>query len=105
MACVIGQVKISARAPFPCTQCGLCCQNVNLSDETRFLDRGDGTCQHYDTASKGCSIYANRPNICRVDRMYALRYQNEYTWATFVRLNQEVCATLQTQANDTYLDK
>lgn len=80
---------------FPCTQCGLCCQRLHMSEETRFLDRGDGTCRHYNAASKGCSIYAERPDICRVDRMYALRYAPQYSWAEFVRLNQAVCLQLQ----------
>lgn len=91
-------------SPFPCTQCGLCCQNVHLSDETQFLDRGDGTCKHYDAASKGCSIYSDRPDICRVDRMYTLRYHKQYTWETFVALNQQVCTALQTQAHDKILN-
>lgn len=81
---------------FPCTQCGLCCQHVHLADETRFLDRGDGTCRHYDAASKSCTIYAERPDICRVDRMYALRYARQYTWEEFVALNLQVCTTLET---------
>lgn len=27
--------------PFPCNSCGKCCRRVNLSEQTRFLDRGD----------------------------------------------------------------
>ncbi|WP_304350228.1 YkgJ family cysteine cluster protein [Comamonas testosteroni] len=83
---------------FPCTQCGLCCQRVHLSDETRFLDRGDGTCKHYEAASKKCSIYEERPDICRVDRMYALHYHRQYVWKEFVALNQQICTNLQAQA-------
>lgn len=82
---------------FPCTQCGLCCQHVHLAEETRFLDRGDGTCQYYDAASKGCGIYAERPDIYRVDRQYALRYSSKHTWSEFVALNLRACELLQTQ--------
>ena len=85
----------SLMSPFPCIQCGLCCQRVNLADETRFLDRGDGTCRHYDMANKSCSIYTERPDICRIDRMYALRYAGQYTWNEFVTLNLQVCTHLQ----------
>ena len=99
MACVIGQVKISARAPFPCTQCGLCCQHVYLAEETQFLDRGDGTCRHYDMAGKSCAIYEERPDICRVDRMYALRYAHKYTWDEFIALNLQVCISLEKLSN------
>ncbi|HBN8287768.1 YkgJ family cysteine cluster protein [Pseudomonas aeruginosa] len=82
---------------FPCTQCGLCCQHVHLAEETRFLDRGDGTCRHYDSASRGCGIYAQRPDICRVDRQYTKRYAQQYTWDEYVILNLQVCAYLQAQ--------
>lgn len=80
---------------FPCTQCGLCCQHVDIADETRFLDRGDGTCRHFDAAERSCTIYAERPEICRVDRMYAQHYVRLYTWEEFVALNLEVCTKLE----------
>ncbi|WP_394682227.1 YkgJ family cysteine cluster protein [uncultured Comamonas sp.] len=80
---------------FPCTQCGLCCQHVHLSHATQFLDSGDGTCRHYDSLSKGCSIYAERPDICRVDRQYVLHYVQQYSWKEFVDLNLQVCRHLQ----------
>ncbi|MEL0578325.1 YkgJ family cysteine cluster protein [Pectobacterium punjabense] len=79
---------------FPCTQCGLCCQRVSLAQETRDLDRGDGTCKHYDSASKGCSIYDERPDICRVDLQYQLNYARFYSWEEFVALNLAVCRKL-----------
>jgi len=82
--------------PFPCTQCGLCCQNVHRSVQTAFLDRGDGTCRHYHAASKQCSIYDTRPDICRVDRQYALHYRHDYTWDEFVEANLRACAWLDT---------
>lgn len=84
-------------SPFPCVQCGLCCQHVHMSDETRFLDRGDGTCRHYDPASKGCSIYSQRPDICRVDRQYTARYSRLYSWDEYVDLNRQICSYLQAQ--------
>jgi len=83
---------------FPCTQCGLCCQYVHLSQETQFLDRGDGTCMHYDAPTKACSIYTERPDICRVDRMYALHFVHQHTWDEFVALNLRVCAHLASQS-------
>lgn len=80
---------------FPCSQCGLCCQHVNYAVETQFLDRGDGTCKHYDESSKGCSIYEKRPEICRVDKSYELNYKNLYTWDEYIELNLKVCTELQ----------
>lgn len=79
---------------FPCTQCGLCCQNVHLAEETQFLNRGDGVCRYYDAESKLCSIYQDRPDICRVDRMYKIHYKNLYSWDEFVDLNVQVCESL-----------
>lgn len=83
---------------FPCNQCGLCCQHVDVAEETRYLDRGDGTCRHYDSVCKGCLIYADRPNICRVDRQYVISYATQYSWDEFVTLNLKVCEQL--QSND-----
>ncbi|MFJ3683331.1 YkgJ family cysteine cluster protein [Pseudomonas sp. NPDC090208] len=85
---------------FPCYQCGLCCQNVHLAEQTRFLDRGDGTCRHYVEGSKHCSIYDDRPDICRVDRQYQMHYAERYTWNEFVELNLQVCNVLSAQAHD-----
>ncbi|WP_433767698.1 YkgJ family cysteine cluster protein [Pseudomonas putida] len=83
---------------FPCSQCGLCCQHVHLAEETRFLDRGDGTCRHFDTPGKRCTIYAERPDICRVDRQYTQRYAQHYSWDEYVTLNVQACTLLQDQA-------
>jgi len=81
--------------PFPCDQCGLCCQNVHLAAQTAFLDRGDGTCRHYQANSKRCAIYEQRPDVCRVDRQYVLHYAPCCTWDEFVAANLRVCAWLQ----------
>jgi uncharacterized protein len=68
-----------------------------MAPETRFLDRGDGVCRHYDAQSNGCSIYEQRPDICHVERQYALNYSRRYSWDEFVAANIEVCSTLQSQ--------
>lgn len=78
---------------FPCNRCGMCCQRVHVADDTRFLDRGDGTCRHFVPATKSCAIYEERPDICRVDRMYATRYASQFTWDEFVILNLQACAS------------
>lgn len=80
---------------FPCTQCGVCCQHVHWAEETKFLDRGDGTCKYYATDSKQCTIYAERPDICRVDRQYILHYADQCTWNEFIDLNLQVCSELE----------
>lgn len=80
---------------FPCTQCGLCCQKVGLAEETRFLDRGDGICKNYDSISRACQIYVDRPDICRIDRQYVLNYAKEMSWSEFIDINIKVCHQLQ----------
>lgn len=71
-----------------------------MAPETQFLDRGDGTCRHYDLISKGCTIYAERPDICRVDRQYTIRYAQQYTWGEYVSLNLQVCSYLQAKEEE-----
>lgn len=79
---------------FPCVQCGKCCQNVNLSEETRYLDRNDGTCKYFEESTKRCSIYHERPDICRVDVQYQQRFVRFYTWEEYVDENLRICKML-----------
>lgn len=90
-------VPVSPISKFPCNQCGLCCQRVHQSTETRFLDRGDGVCKHYDVPNKSCSIYELRPEICRVDIQFTNRFAQHYSWHEFVMLNTAVCTALQAE--------
>ena len=80
---------------FPCTKCGACCRRVGLAHETKFLDRGDGVCMHYDAGSKGCSIYDERPEICRIEGYFRRHYQQVMTWDLFVEANLSVCRQLE----------
>lgn len=70
---------------FPCNQCGLCCRNVHLTEQTQYLDRGDGACRHYSDADKHCLIYETRPDICRVVRQYQMHYAQRFSWEAFER--------------------
>jgi hypothetical protein len=79
---------------FPCNQCGACCKSIRLSEETIYLDRGDGTCRHFDNAQNTCTIYENRPDICNVHVMYEQRYQQQFSWSEFTKLNQLACEAL-----------
>ncbi len=80
--------------PFPCTQCGKCCRYVSKSELTAYLDRGDGTCRHFDEDTKLCKIYQNRPLICRVEDMYKTHFAKDYTWEEFIAINLEICNKL-----------
>lgn len=48
---------------FPCTSCGACCRSIK--HVLPLFDDGNGVCVHL--ADNRCSIYENRPDICRVD--------------------------------------
>lgn len=84
----------SGLAPFPCNGCGKCCQQVGRSEETSWLDRGDGACRHFDEASRGCTIYATRPLVCRVQDYYVRHLAERLPWPEFVKINLEICAAL-----------
>ncbi|MEE4148853.1 YkgJ family cysteine cluster protein [Pseudomonas viridiflava] len=85
--------------PFGCNRCMECCRRVNLLPETAAMDRGDGACRHLDEVRGACRIYENRPDICRVDRQYALHYQQAMTWEAFVKMNEAGCEKLQVLAS------
>lgn len=75
--------------PFPCLQCGECCRHIDRIPQLAQFDGGDGVCIHL----KGnlCEIYADRPDICSVDRMYALYFHQFYTREKFYQLNLQGC--------------
>ncbi|WP_423837713.1 YkgJ family cysteine cluster protein [Thalassolituus oleivorans] len=79
---------------FPCDQCGACCKNVGLSAELDFLNRGDGICKFLDMEKNLCSVYENRPSICRIDQQYKENYIKLYSWDEFIEINLSVCDSL-----------
>lgn len=77
---------------FICSKCGECCKHLNLSELYAGLDRGDGVCKYLK--DNLCSIYENRPLICRVDEMYDLYFQTQMDRKTFYQLNSTMCQKL-----------
>jgi hypothetical protein len=57
------------------------------------FDRGDGVC--INLSGNLCRIYQDRPEICRVDEMYAKHFSKLYSREEFYRLNLEACSALQ----------
>lgn len=84
---------------FPCNACGLCCKHVGMSEETDFLDRGDSICRHFNEQLHLCKIYENRPLVCRVQDYYQTNLTHLYSWQEFVKINQQICQTLQATEN------
>ncbi|RDU59867.1 YkgJ family cysteine cluster protein [Helicobacter sp. MIT 14-3879] len=87
------------RDSFPCTICGACCKNIKGIAELASFDLGNGICKYLDKQSNCCRIYANRPEICRVDVIYEKRYAGHYTKEAFYQLNIESCRFLQEKEN------
>jgi hypothetical protein len=87
---------------FPCTGCGLCCQNISNIEELKAFDLGNGVCKYFDNKTNNCLIYENRPDICRVEKMFDMKYHQYFTKKEFYLKNAEVCNQLQEIAN---LDK
>lgn len=77
---------------FKCDMCGECCRNLDKSPLYAALDRGDGVCK-YLTGNK-CSIYDDRPLLCRVDEGYEAFFKDIISLDEYYRLNYESCDIL-----------
>lgn len=78
---------------FACRCCGLCCQHVDRNPMTTYLNRGDGQCLHFDSISRLCSIYAERPLFCRVEESYPA-FAKTMSREAYVELNRIACEAL-----------
>ena len=78
---------------FPCTLCGACCRHIGKIAELADFDNGNGICKHLDETTNTCTIYANRPKICRVDAMFET-FANSYSRQEFYALNLKACQIL-----------
>lgn len=77
---------------FQCNQCGLCCKNLTLSPVYAELDRGDGTCKYLK--DNLCSIYNDRPLLCRIDESYEVFFRDSFSREEYYRINYEMCNKL-----------
>ena len=77
--------------------CGNCCRNLDKTDVYRELDRGDGVCMYLD--GNRCSIYENRPLLCRIDESYEVYFKDIYSLEEYYELNYSVCEKLKKRRN------
>lgn len=77
---------------FNCDKCGECCRNLDKSPMYNDLHNGDGICKHL--IGNECSIYHERPLICRVDEGYEAFFQNEMGYEEYLHLTYECCKIL-----------
>ena len=76
-----------------CEHCGCCCRNLDKSDIYAPLNRGDGVCKYLK--GNDCSIYENRPVLCRIDESYDRFFSEMMSREEFYAINKQACKQLQ----------
>lgn len=79
---------------FDCERCGACCSNISGAFWAKEMIADDGSCRYFDSATRLCTIYATRPLICSVDRMYERYYAANYSREEFYQLCHASCEEL-----------
>lgn len=79
---------------FTCDKCGLCCQSLAGIELFQHLDRGDGVCKYFDPVTRLCSIYEERPLLCRVDESYDAIFSAYLSREEYNQMNYESCVRL-----------
>lgn len=77
---------------FECENCGCCCRNLDKNNLYVSLDRGDGVCRYL--RENDCSIYEDRPLLCRVDESYELLFSDVMAREEYYRMNKQACERL-----------
>lgn len=77
---------------FKCDKCGECCRNLNKSPIYDELHDGDGICRYL--IENLCSIYEERPLLCRVDECYEILFKDKLSYDEYVQLNYKYCEDL-----------
>lgn len=77
---------------FKCDKCGECCRNLDKSPIYQSMHDGNGVCRFL----KGniCSIYNDRPLICRVDDSYEVFFKDEMSYDEYLQQNYLCCEIL-----------
>lgn len=77
---------------FSCDKCGECCRNLFRSKLYVSLNRGDGVCKYLN--GNLCSIYQDRPLLCRVDESYKMFFSEKFSLEEYYQLNKTICEKL-----------
>ena len=62
---------------------------VYKSELYKELDRGDGTCKYLQ--GNLCTIYTERPLLCRIDECYEKFFKDQMTLEQYYKVNYEMC--------------
>lgn len=79
--------------PYQCKRCGSCCRHIDLIEEMKNLDRGDGVCINL-TEKNLCKIYAERPPLCNGKFVYE-NFFSDMTVKDFHEMISKLCKKLQ----------
>jgi Fe-S-cluster containining protein len=92
---------------FNCSGCGLCCTKIKVILDTKesspvkhIIDqfphtaREDGSCEKYDRETKKCTVYEDRPLLCRVDEMHK-HWPEKMSLQEYYKRTEQVCKILQ----------
>lgn len=85
------QVTIIDGKVFQCSQCGECCRHLDRVPEMAPYDLGTGVCRYL--AGNKCSIYNQRPPLCRGEYLYH-RYFEGWAVDDYYNLLYRWCALL-----------
>ncbi|MHD0317892.1 YkgJ family cysteine cluster protein [Fusobacterium sp. THCT1E2] len=77
---------------FECNKCGECCRNLDKSPIYNELHDGDGLCRYL--RGNICSIYSERPLLCRIDKSYNAIFKKKMSYEKYIRLNYKYCNEL-----------
>lgn len=77
---------------FNCDLCGQCCRNLNKSDVYNELHEGNGICRYL--IGNICSIYEERPLLCRIDDSYEILFKESIEREIYYELNYKACNNL-----------
>ena len=103
---VRGSIMILIRK-FKCTCCGACCKLLGLVDKkARELGMCDenGACIYLDKDTNLCTIYDERPLVCRVDDLYGAGYFNDLSKSDYYKMNYESCEKVRKLLEEMGLD-
>ena len=81
---------------FGCEKCILVVRAYLVCELYGHLDDGTGVC-NFDRDTSLCTIYHNRPLICRVDDAYEAFFQDEMTTEQYYEMNYAACRKLRRQ--------
>lgn len=77
---------------FKCDKCGECCRNLHKSSIYNDLHNGDGVCRYLE--GDCCSIYEDRPLVCRVDEYFNVIFKGKLSYRDYIQLNYKYCNEL-----------